>query len=179
MGWFSSAPEQGGPPKKLPVHPNPFSVYSVLRELVNHLSVTSKGIVSLVAEMKAVRDEVRAHREETKAQLEAFQKEVMMSFSDLQTNVTQLITLAEAAAAAAGSGGSGVSSTDIDALNQKVVDAIHVLTPPVQTAAQNAGTTPPPPPPAQAPSPGVTPASSTPGNPSPAPGGDPNAPVTQ
>lgn len=122
-------------------HVNPFSVYKVLRELV-----------SLMA---GVRAEVRFLRKEN----EARHREVIMAFSDLQTNVAQLITLAEAAAAAAAAkGGTGASSTQIDALNSSVVDALHVLTPPVAVAAAASGTQAPPPAPAAPPSTAAAPA---------------------
>lgn len=127
MSWFSKDA------LKSPKTANPFSVYSVLRELVTHL-VT-------------IRDEQRALRKEVKRNHE----EAMMAFSDLKANVEQLITLAEAAAAAAAS--SGTPSADIDTLNQKVVDALHILTPPVQQAATNAGTVQPPDVPTTPPSP--------------------------
>jgi hypothetical protein len=153
MSWFDKDA------MKSPKTVNPFSVYSVLRELVSHL-VT-------------IRDEQRALRKE----VERNHEEVMMAFSDLKANVEQLITLAEAAAAAgaaAAAAPTGTPATDIDALNQRVIDALHVLTPPVAQAATSAGTPQPPAVPVAPPSPD---AASTVNAPAPGPQTDPNAPA--
>ena len=136
MSWFKKSED------KEPATANPFSVYRVLRDLVRH--------------MQDIRAEVRQLRKQN--------EEVKMSIDALKANVVALIDLAEkaktAAEAVVAAPAVNPDQAAVDDLNNQVVAAINVLTPPVVAVAAAAGT--------PAPTPPVTPAPAA---------TDPNAPV--
>lgn len=142
MGWF-------GKTEKV----NPFSVYTVLRDLLGHMTST--------------RDEVRLFRKENAA-LKLAVGELRMSIDALKANVLTLIGIAEAGATAAAAG--NPDQAGIDDLNNQVVSAINILHPVVTAAATAANTAPPP-----APTPAPTVVSVTASAPAAAPAAPPPA----